>query len=206
MRDKGLNCGFYLSLLHIMKILMRPLSFITLILLISSVSFAQEAPKAEKKFSFFNRTGLSYTFGMNETFPNNKVNALHIKTVVGLSTPYTGFGIGLENGSYRTTDGSGSAFSTFVLSGNLHATLKPISTDELNFFVKGAAGYAVALSRNNDRGFTYEGAFGGILTTRKARKYFIQALYNYQTFDNFSSSAGKVYVRSIGLGVGTWFN
>jgi len=123
---------------------MKPITFASFLLLITSISFAQENPKPEKKFRFFNRTGISYTFGLNETFPGTMVNALHIKTVVGLTTPKVGFGLGLENGSFNSSSSnssfSGSIFRTLALSGNLHALLKPIETEEFNFFVKGAAG------------------------------------------------------------------
>jgi hypothetical protein len=185
---------------------MRSITLVTFFLLITTLSFAQQKnAEAPKKFKFFNRTGLSYTFGLNETFPNQKINALHIKTVVGLAMPLVGFGIGLENGSFKSSTGSGANFNTLAFTGNLHVLAKPIETKELNYFVKGAAGYAVSISRYYDKGLTYEGAVGGILTTKKGGRYFLQAIYNYQSFDNFSNASGKIYVQSVGLGVGTWF-
>ncbi len=185
---------------------MKYFSILFFLLLVSKLNFAQEDTKSKIKPRLFNTSSISYTFGLNETFVGNKINALHIKTVVGLALPKVGFGIGLENGSFRSSTGSGgSNFNTLAFSGNLHLLAKPIETDELNFFIKGGLGYAVGIARSYDRGLTYEGAVGGILTTKKGSRYFLQGLYNYQSFDNFSLAAGKIYVQSVGLGIGTWF-
>ncbi|OAQ38284.1 hypothetical protein A5893_15970 [Pedobacter psychrophilus] len=178
---------------------------ILLSLLIGNKIFAQEKEKIKTDFKFFNWSSLSYTFGLNDAVLSQKINSLHIKTVFGLGTPQTGFGIGLENATFRNTNSSnGVNFNTLSFSGNLHQLLKPISDDDLNFFIKGGAGYAVRIFDGYDKGLNYEASIGAILTTRKKSKYFLQAIYNYQEIDGFALVNGKPKIMSFGLGIGTW--
>jgi len=178
---------------------------IILSLFLFSNSFAQEKEKLKTDFKFYNWSSISYTFGLNDAVLGEKINSLHLKTVFGLGTPKTGFGIGLENATFRNPNSSnGASFNTLSFSGNLHQLLKPINDDDLNFFIKGGAGYAVRIFDGYDKGLNYEASIGAILTTKKKSKYFLQAIYNYQEIDGFVLTSGKPKIVSFGLGIGTW--
>ena len=181
-------------------------STLYLIIACSLISYAQETQKKPVKFKFFNRTELSYTFGLNEAFAGDKPNVLHVKSVFGFTLPKVGFGLGLENASFKSTNTNGGAnFNTIALTGNIHFLLKPIEDDGLNFFVKGGAGYAPRIFRGYDKGFTYEAATGLIMTTKRGSRYFFQGIYHYQEVNDFLLSNGKIEIKSVGAGVGTWF-
>ena len=166
---------------------------------------AQKLPSSNKKFNLFSQANVNYLFGINESSLDQKTNSLHVKLVIGLANPKTGFGIGLENATFRPAGSSGSRFETLNFTGNIHFLAKPISTDELNYFVKGAVGYAPRIFRGYNKGFNYEAATGLMFTTKRKSKYFFQALYQYQEFDGFLVSGGKPKLKSVGLGLGTWF-
>ncbi|MFC5284062.1 hypothetical protein [Pedobacter alpinus] len=183
--------------------------FLTTLFILSisiTASFGQSLTKTKSDFKLFNRTSIGYTFGLNETFADKKVNALHIKTVIGFTLPQVGFGIGLETGTFNTVGaGSNSRFNTIAFTGNLHLMAKPNTDESLNYFVKGGAGYAPRIFNSYDKGFTYEAATGVIITTKKNNKYFIETKYHYQEFSRFNINTGKLEVKSLGLGIGTWF-
>lgn len=177
-----------------------------LIITCSLISYAQETQKTPTKFKFFNRTELSYTFGLNETFPSDKPNALHVKSVFGFTLRKVGFGIGLENASFKSTNTNGGAnFNTISFTGNIHFLAKPIENNGVNFFIKGGAGYAPRIFGGYDKGLTYEAATGLIITTKKGSRYFFQGIYHYQKVDDFILSNGTVDIKSVGAGIGTWF-
>lgn len=181
-------------------------AFSLLFLFGTTLTFAQEASAKKTNFRVFNRSSLSYTFGLNETFPNDKTNALHVKTVIGFALPQVGFGIGLETGNYKSANSSnGFNFNTIAFSGNLHVLAKPIADEGINFFVKGGAGYAVKIFNGYNKGFTYEGATGFMITTKKRSRYFLEGIYHYQEIDDFQLQNGKLKVKSVGIGIGTWF-
>ncbi|MEO5911100.1 MAG: hypothetical protein ABIP95_09450 [Pelobium sp.] len=182
------------------------LAFIFLSLIGATLTFAQQTSTAKSSFSLFNRTSLSYTFGLNETFNNDKTNALHVKTVIGFAQPKVGFGLGLETGNFRSANSSnGFNFNTIAFSGNLHVLAKPITDEGINFFAKGGVGYAVKIFNGYNKGFTYEAATGLILTIKKRSRYFLEGIYHYQEIDDFQVNNGKLKVKSIGIGIGTWF-
>lgn len=166
---------------------------------------AQDKASIDNKFRRFSRINLNYIFGINESTLNQKTNSLHAKLVIGTANSKTGFGIGIENASYRASGGSGSSFEVLSFSGNVHFLIKPIQTDELNYFVKGAAGYAPRIFRGYNKGLNYEAASGVLLTTKRKSKYFLQAIYQYQQFDGFLINGGKPKIKGVGLGVGIWF-
>ncbi|MBK0383442.1 hypothetical protein I5M32_10765 [Pedobacter sp. SD-b] len=174
------------------------------IIFISTI-YAQENKSPKSGLKFFNWSSLSYTFGINSGALDEKLNSLHLKTVFGLANPKTGFGIGIENASFRNPNSSnGANFNTLSFNGNLHQLLKPIQDDDLNFFIKGAAGYAVRIFDGYDKGLNYEACVGTILTTKRKSKYFLQAIYNYQQIDGFILTNGKPMITSFGVGIGTW--
>ncbi|TKB96699.1 hypothetical protein [Pedobacter cryophilus] len=182
------------------------ISTIYLLIACSLISYAQENQKTPTKLRFFNRTELSYTFGINEPFLGDKPNALHVKSVFGFTLPKVGFGLGLENASFKSTNTNGGAnFNTIAFTGNIHFLAKPIEEDGINFFIKGGAGYAPRIFRGYDKGFTYEAATGLIITTKKGSRYFLQGIYHYQEVNDFILSNGKLQIKSVGAGVGTWF-
>lgn len=186
-----------------MKIFLLSFALITL----CNVSIkAQENKKSNaKSFTFFNRAEISYTFGLNETIPGDKINAFHIKTVLGFTLPKVGLGLGLENASFKTANrSSGANFNTIAFSANAHVLAKDIKDDGINFFLKGGIGYAPKIFRSYNKGLTYEGATGFIITTKKRSKYFLQGIYHHQNIDDFFLSTGKLQVQSFGVGVGTW--
>lgn len=178
-----------------------------LALLISTVSAlkAQEQKPIKDKFRPFTRAEVSYLFGINDTYNNQKINSLHIKITIGSQNSRVGFGIGLENASYRAANGNGTSFETLNFSGNAHVLAKPIDTDEINFFIKGAAGYAPRIFREYNKGFNYEVAPGILFTTKKKSKYFLQAMYQFQEIANVSLASGRPQIKGIGIGVGGWF-
>ena len=177
----------------------------TLLFLCFFVAKAQTKISANKHFKMFSQANVNYLFGINESSLDQKTNSLHVKLVIGLANPKTGFGIGLENATFRPAGSSGSRFETLNFTGNVHYFVKPITNDDLNYFVKGAAGYAPRIFRNYNKGFNYEAATGVLLTTKRKSKYFLQALYQYQEFDGFSLAGAKPKLKSVGLGIGTWF-
>lgn len=182
------------------------LTFLFILSTTTTASFAQSLTKTKSDFKLFNRSSIGYSFGLNETFANKKVNAFQIKTVVGLTLPHVGFGIGLETVTYSSVGaGVNSRFNTLGFTGNLHLMAKPYTDESLNYFIKGGAGYAPRIFNSYDKGFTYEAATGVIITTKKSNKYFIETKYHYQEFDRFNINTGKLEVKSFGLGVGTWF-
>ncbi len=177
-----------------------------LVLFITTNIFAQSIKPANNKFQTFTRTSISYVFGINETSLQEKTNSLHVKLVIGLSNPKVGFGIGLENASFRAAGGNkGASFEALSFNGNAHFLAKPIYTDELNYFIKGAAGYAPKIFSGYNKGFNYEAATGVLLTTKRKSKYFLQAIYHYQEIDGFVIAAGKPKIKALGLGIGAWF-
>jgi hypothetical protein len=181
------------------------ISLIFILLTGGHLIFAQTYQKDSKNFRFFNRTELFYSFGLNDTYPGDKINALHIKTILGTANEKIGFGFGVENSSFRSANGfNGSSFNTIAFSGNVHYLVKPISDDGINFFVKGSLGYAPRIFYGYDRGLNMEAATGLMITNKRKRKYFLEGLYNYQQFDQFNSN-NKPEVKSIGLGIGSWF-
>ncbi len=182
------------------------LTFIFVFFTAYGLIFAQEIKKSNHNLRFFNRSEVSYTFGLNETFPNNKTNALHVKTVLGFALPKVGFGVGLESGSFKSTsNSSGISFNTLALSGNLHLLAKPITDTGLNLFLKGGLGYAVKVFNGYDKGLTYEGAAGFMITTKNKSRYYMEGIYHYQEIDGFYLASGKPIVKSFGIGIGTWF-
>lgn len=158
------------------------------------------------KFKLFNRTELNYSFGINEPFPNERMNVFSIKTTIGAQNEHIGAGIGLATGSYRNTkSGGGSNFNTIAFTGNVHYLIYKFSEDRNNFFIKAGAGYAPGMFNSYDRGFVYDGALGYVIKTRKGGSYFVSAIYQRQAFDKFKLQEGKVEVKSVGLGAGLWF-
>lgn len=184
---------------------------IFLFLLIITVSLhsihAQETKKKNTKLRFFNRTELSYTFGLNEAINAEKINALHVKTVLGFALPKVGLGLGLSNSTYRSAQGNaGANFNTINFSANAHLLAKDIQDDGLNFFLKGAVGYAPKIFTAYNKGLTFEGAAGFLITTKKGSKYFLNGIYHHQNIDDFFlSTTGKLQIKSFGVGIGTWF-
>ena len=169
----------------------------------AQVILVQAQKKEVKDFRFFNRSELFYSFGFEDTYPGDKTNALHIKTVLGVANQKIGFGFGIENGSYRTANGSyGASFNTLSFSGNMHYLVKPMVDEGTNYFIKGGLGYAVAIFNGYDKGLNTEAATGIILTNKRKRKYFLEGVYFTQQFDNYTN---KPKVKSIGLGIGSWF-
>lgn len=169
----------------------------------TKIILAQAPKKEAKDFRFFNRSELFYSFGIEDTYPGDKTNALHIKTVLGVANQKIGFGFGIENGSYRTANGTyGASFNTLAFSGNMHYLLKPMVDDGTNFFIKGGIGYAVAIFNGYDKGLNIEASSGIIITNKRKRKYFLEGIYFSQQFDNYNN---KPKVKSIGLGIGSWF-
>lgn len=186
-----------------MKLFLLSLAICTL-----SVTFlkAQENNKSNlKSLSFFNRSEISYTLGLNETLPGEKINALHIKTILGFTLPKVGLGLGLENATFRSSNGaSGANFNTIAFSVNAHVLAKDIKDEGINFFLKGGIGYAPKIFRTYNKGLTYEGAAGLIITTKRGSRYFLQGIYHHQDIDDFFLSSGKLKVQSVGVGIGTW--
>ena len=167
---------------------------------------AQEVAGSSKKFKLFNRTEVNYSFGINEPFPNERLNVFKIKTTIGKQNEHFGAGIGLSTASYRSTkSGGGSNFNTISFTGNIHYLLYKFSDDRDNIFVKAGAGYSPRFFNSYDRGFIYDVAAGYVIKTRKGARYFISALYQRQEFDKFKLQVGNVEVKSLGLGIGTWF-
>jgi hypothetical protein len=186
--------------------MMKHILYLALFVFIShDFALAQIGKKGSKKPQFFNRTELYYTFGINETYPGQQSNSMHIKTVLGFSTPKIGFGFGIENGSYRAANGTyGASFNTIAFSGNMHYLAKPVIDDGTNFFIKGGLGYAVAIFNGYDKGLNIDAATGIILTNKRKRKYFLEGVYSSQEFDNYHNTH-KIKVNSIGFGIGSWF-
>lgn len=173
----------------------------------SSIVLSQDKKTNTAKPRFFNRTELSYTFGLNETLNNEKTNALHVKTVLGFALPKVGLGFGLANSTFRSAQGSsGANFNTISFSANGHVLAKDIQDDGLNFFLKGAIGYAPKIFAGYNKGLTYEGGAGFLITNKKGSKYFLNGIYHHQNIDDFFlSTTGRIQVKSFGVGVGTWF-
>ncbi|MDA9555078.1 hypothetical protein N9R54_02470 [Pelobium sp.] len=168
--------------------------------------FAQIGTKSPSSLKFFNRTELSYNFGLNETFPGDKTNSFRIKTILGYALPQVGLGLGLENSNFKSSISSGgSNFNTFAFSLNLHLLAKKFQSDGVNFFVKGSGGYAVRFLTGYNKGLNYEGGAGILVTTKKGSKYYFNGVYNYQEIDDFILASGKLNIKSVGLGIGTWF-
>jgi hypothetical protein len=183
---------------------MKYFSALTLLICFNSViAFAQFKQKKTSTFNVFNRTSISYGLGINQSFNNNTINALLLKTVVGIALPQAGFGIGIENGTYNGSENV--RFNTLAFTGNLHLLAKPLSYNGINYFAKGGAGYAARVFNEYNKGFTYEGATGIILTNKKGGKYFLQAIYHHQEINGFALSAGnKLKIETLGLGIGVW--
>lgn len=167
---------------------------------------AQETDRSRNKFKLFNRTELNYSFGLNEPFPNERINVFKIKTTIGKQNEHVGAGIGLSTASYRSTkSGGGSNFNTISFTGNIHYLLYKFSDERDNIFIKAGAGYSPRFFNSYDRGFIYDVAAGYVIRTRRGARYFISALYQRQEFDKFKLQDGNVEVKSLGLDIGTWF-
>lgn len=186
---------------------MKPVFIVILFISLSlSQAFSQPNQLKKARLNFFNRTSIGYTFGINETLNQKKANAFHIKTVLGYALPKVGFGLGLETTTFNTTGtGNNSRFNTLSFTGNLHFLAKPIYEESLNFFLKGAAGYSPRVFNTYNKGFTYEAATGVIITNKKKNRFFIETKYHSQQIDDILTSSGKLEIKSVGLGIGTWF-
>lgn len=171
-----------------------------------SSTYGQGGFRETKEFRFFNRTELSYTFGLNETFLTNKLNSFQIKTVFGKQNENIGAGIGIATGSFRNAGGKGGGnFNTISFTGNLHYVFNGFSEQNNNFFIKGGIGYAPRIFAGYDKGLTYDGALGYIIRTKKGGRYFVEAIYHHQDFENFRALNTIAKVESVGIGIGTWF-
>ncbi|HEX7366551.1 MAG TPA: hypothetical protein VF273_05605 [Pelobium sp.] len=179
------------------------LSAVFSLVMLTSVR-AQQSDSRSAKFKSFTRAEISYLFGIRDAVNDKNLNSLHIKITIGLQNEFIGFGVGIENASYREAGGNGLTFQTFNLSGNAHVFAKPISTDELNFFLKAAAGYAPRIFRTYSKGPNYEIAPGILFTTKKKSKIYVEAMYQVQKIDSFSLTTGTPRFTAIGLGIGTW--
>jgi hypothetical protein len=166
-------------------------------------SIAQDKKPDPSKPVLFNRSELSYTFGIDEALPNTTINALHVKTTFGFTLPQIGLGLGIETASFRGDNNAN--FNTLAFSGNLHLLAKPNYYEGTNYFLKGAVGYGVRIFNNYDKGLNYEAASGVIITTRKRSRYFAQAIYHHQNIDDFLLTNGKIQIKTFGIGIGTWF-
>lgn len=157
------------------------------------------------KLRFFNRSELSYSFGLKPTFNGQTTNAFHIKTVFGFAYPQYGFGIGIENGSYKSANGNGGAnFNTIAFTGNFHVLAKPLQYDGANLFLKGGVGYAPRFF-GYAKGLTYDGGAGVLISTKKGSKYYLEALYDYQELSDYILNNSKLEIKTLGIGIGTWF-
>jgi hypothetical protein len=179
------------------------LILITALIFSAVGAIAQTKKPASTKPVLFNRTEFSYTFGLENALPNTNIDALHLKTVVGFTLPHIGFGIGLENGSFRGENNA--RFNTLAFSGNLHLLAKPNYYEGTNYFLKGAIGYGLGVFNNYDKGVNYEAATGIIITTKKRKRYFIQTIYHQQNIDDFLLVNEQLKIKTLGVGLGTWF-
>ena len=167
---------------------------------ITDLVFAQE--KQSNRFRTSSQTSISYVFALNEHALGGPTNALQVKLMLGKANERVGFGIGIENTNYR---GTGSNFDVLGFSANAHLLAKAISTDETNFFIKGAIGYAPRIFRTYNKGFFADAAGGLIFTTKRKSKYFVQAIYRHQQVEGFMTGNVKPEIHGLGAGVGTWF-
>lgn len=170
-----------------------------------TISQAQKKTSVDNKFTMFSRAEINYLLGINDAYNMQKINSFHVKLVIGTANKFTGFGLGLENASYRAAGGKGIRFTTLNLSANAHLLAKSIQTDELNYFIKGAVGYAPKIFREYNKGFNYEVSPGVLLTTKRKSKYFLQAMYQFQEIAGFSNNNSHTKIKAVGLGLGTWF-
>lgn len=181
------------------------LIFLLSFLFLSTSTYAQGGFKETKEFRFFNRTELSYTFGLNESFLNDKFNSFQIKTVFGKQNERIGAGIGIATGNFRNSSGNGGNFNSISFTGNVHYVFNNFSEPNNNIFIKGGIGYSPRIFAGNVKGLTYDGALGYIIRTKKGARYFVEAIYHHQDFEDFSTLNNTVKVESVGIGIGTWF-
>ena len=56
-----------------------------------------------------------------------------------------------------------------------------------------------------NKGLTYEGAAGLMMTTKNHSRYYLQGIYHYQEINDFFLQSGRPTIKSFGAGIGTWF-
>lgn len=186
---------------------MKILRFLVIVsvLCFSTHVFAQDF-KTPKKFGGFGKIQLNYSLGINDVLFNQKTNPSQVKITLGKQNDYFGIGLGLAAANFRNRSANGGLnINTISFTLNSHYTFKAFSEKDNKPFMRLGGGYAPKIFRDYSKGFLYEGAIGYVITNKKGARYFIEAQYQVQHFDDFLYKTHNVKAESAGLGIGIWF-
>lgn len=162
--------------------------------------------KTPEKFKSFGRIQVNYGFGLNDVLLDQKANPFQIKLTFGKQNENLGFGIGVATANFRNRgDNGGLNVNTTSFTLNGHYVFKSFSDQSSKPFIRIGGGYAPKIFSEYSKGFLYDGSIGYIITNKKGAKYFVEAQYQVQYFDDFLYRTHEVKAESVGLGIGIWF-
>lgn len=162
--------------------------------------------KNPQKFKSFGRMQVNYGFGINDVFNEQKVNPLQIKFVFGKQNEHAGVGVGIATANFKSRGSNGGLnMNTISFSANGHYNLMSLSENKQSPFVRASVGYAAKVFKDYVKGLNYDAGMGYILTNKRGARYFVEAQYLTQDFEDFLYEGNKLKAESIGIGVGIWF-
>ncbi len=162
--------------------------------------------KSPQKFKSFGKIQVNYGLGLNEVLLEQKANPFQIKLTIGKQNEHFGAGLGLATANFRNRgDNGGLNINTISFTLNTHYVFKEFSGVGSKPFVRLGGGYAPKIFREYSKGFLYDGSIGYVITNKKGAKYFVEAQYQVQNFDDFLYRTHQVKAESVGLGIGIWF-
>lgn len=162
--------------------------------------------KEPQKFESFGRMQVNYGLGVNEVFNQQKVNPFQIKMVFGKQNRNVGMGLGIATANFKGKGSNGGMnMNTISFSANGHYNFQSLYENKQSPFVRASIGYAAKIFKDYAKGSNYDAGIGYILTNKKGARYFVEAQYLTQNFEDFLYEGNKLKAESIGLGIGIWF-
>src|SRR5690606_10594157 len=162
--------------------------------------------KEPQKFRGFGKMQLNYAFGVNEVFNQQQVNPFQIKLLFGRQNDNVGLGLGIATTNFKSYGSSNRLnMNTVSFSANGHYNFFKLSENKTSPFVRGSVGYAAKVFKDYAKGLNYDAGLGYILTNKKGARYFVEAQYLVQQFEDFLYESNKLKAEAIGLGIGIWF-
>ena len=162
--------------------------------------------KEPQKFRSFGKLQLNYGFGINEIFNQQHVSPFQIKLLFGKQNDHIGLGLGIATANFKSHEGNNRLnINTFSFSANGHYNFLKLSENKQSPFIRGSVGYAAKVFKDYAKGLNYDAGLGYVLTNKKGAKYFVEAQYLVQQFEDFLYESNKLRAEAIGVGVGIWF-
>src|SRR5690606_12273825 len=147
----------------------------------------------------FGKIQFNYSLGMNDILFEQKANPFQIKMTFGKQTEQVGIGLGVATTNFRNRTGNaGLNVNTTSFSLNTHYVFNAFSDNSNKACVRLGGGYAPKIFREYSKGLLYDGSIGYVITNKKGAKYFVEAQYQVQHFDDFLYRTHQVKAESVG--------